>query len=105
MYWLLYVGGMLIVLEVLARMYFRWKTETASLAGLYHLNAAKDGEILCFPPLNIAKTIQPGDIIYLYTDGVTEATVGAFVGETEQFNDITMLRLTWHGPQKWDGLI
>ena len=78
--------------------------------------------------------LQPGDTIYLYTDGVTEATdasenlygeerllqllnsqkslsamdvcaavkadVDAFVGEAEQFDDITMLCLTWHGPQE-----
>jgi len=78
--------------------------------------------------------LNPGDTIYLYTDGVTEATdtaeklygdnrllellnsiqhasprelcdavkadVDAFVGEAEQFDDITMLCLTWHGPEK-----
>lgn len=77
--------------------------------------------------------LTPGDTIYLYTDGVTEAIdaagvfygedrllglldrhqgdsaqavceavkadVDAFVGEAEQFDDITMLCLTWHGPQ------
>ena len=77
--------------------------------------------------------LQPGDTLYLYTDGVTEATdaaqqlygdarllallnrhkgegaevicqavkndVDAFAGETEQFDDITMLCLTWHSPQ------
>ena len=78
--------------------------------------------------------LAPGDTIYLYTDGVTEATdaaerlygearlmqvvnrhqgenarqiceavkadVDAFVGDAEQFDDITMLCLTWHGPQE-----
>ena len=78
--------------------------------------------------------LQPGDTIYLYTDGVTEATdlcnklygetrlqellnkhtgaaakdicaavksdVDAFAGEAEQFDDITMLCLTWRGPQE-----
>ena len=78
--------------------------------------------------------LAPGDTIYLYTDGVTEATnaseqlygeerllkllnglnaataketcervkadVDAFAGEAEQFDDITMLCLTWHGPQE-----
>lgn len=78
--------------------------------------------------------LQPGDTIYLYTDGVTEATdlnqklygdtrlkdllnshefvsdkdlcdtvktdVDTFVGKAEQFDDITMLCLTWHGPQE-----
>ena len=78
--------------------------------------------------------LNPGDTIYLYTDGVTEATnadetlygdarlldllnkkqhaaareiceavkadVDAFVGGAEQFDDITMLCLTWHGPGK-----
>ncbi len=78
--------------------------------------------------------LQPGDTIYLYTDGVTEATdasgalygdarllrllnqhrscgaqticsavkadVDAFVGEAEQFDDITMLCLTYHGSQE-----
>ncbi len=77
--------------------------------------------------------LQPGDTIFLYTDGVTEATdvkeqlygderlltllnrqqgacaravceavkadVDAFAGEAEQFDDITMLCLTWHGPR------
>ena len=77
--------------------------------------------------------LQPGDSIFLYTDGVTEATnaheelygeqrlvalmnrqhgaaaasvceavkadVDAFAGEAEQFDDITMLCLTWHGPR------
>ena len=77
--------------------------------------------------------LQPGDTVYLYTDGVTEATnvvqelygdtrlltllnqqqgsaakevceavkadVDAFAGEAEQFDDITMLCLTWHGTQ------
>jgi len=76
--------------------------------------------------------LSPGDTIYLYTDGVTEAAdagqklygdarlldllnrmqgasareiceavkadVDAFAGEAEQFDDITMLCLTWHGP-------
>ena len=75
--------------------------------------------------------LEPGDTIYLYTDGVTEATdineklygeerllnllnsqniasaqitcetvkadVDAFVGEAEQFDDITMLCLTYNG--------
>ncbi|MBR5287216.1 MAG: SpoIIE family protein phosphatase [Clostridia bacterium] len=75
--------------------------------------------------------LSPGDTLYLYTDGVTEATdtgenlygdarlrsllnrqqgagakdiceavksdVDAFVGEAEQFDDITMLCLTYHG--------
>ena len=78
--------------------------------------------------------LNPGDTLYLYTDGVTEATdtaqalygekrlqdrlnrmpaascrdicqaikadVDAFVGKAEQFDDITMLCLTWHGPQE-----
>jgi len=78
--------------------------------------------------------LNPGDTIYLYTDGVTEAAdrcealygdarlldllnrnqrasareicesvkadVDAFTGEAEQFDDITMLCLTWHGPGK-----
>ncbi|MBQ6803889.1 MAG: SpoIIE family protein phosphatase [Clostridia bacterium] len=81
--------------------------------------------------------LNPGDTIYLYTDGVTEATdaaeklygderllkllneqksasareiceyvkadVDAFVGDAEQFDDITMLCLTWHGPQNGEG--
>ena len=75
--------------------------------------------------------LSPGDTIFLYTDGVTEAAnaeealygearllellnrkqnapakelceavkadVDAFAGEAEQFDDITMLCLTWHG--------
>lgn len=78
--------------------------------------------------------LQPGDTIYLYTDGVNEATnaeqnlygderlislvnkyrgasaqqiceavkkdVDEFVGEAEQFDDITMLCLTWRGMQE-----
>jgi serine phosphatase RsbU (regulator of sigma subunit) len=78
--------------------------------------------------------LQPGDTIYLYTDGITEAVdsaetlygeqrlidllnsrrgaspaeicaavkadVDRFAGEAEQFDDITMLCLTWHGPQE-----
>ena len=77
--------------------------------------------------------LAPGDTIYLYTDGVTEATdisenlygdarlnsllnscaglsareicdcvkadVDAFAGEAEQFDDITMLCLTYNGPR------
>jgi len=77
--------------------------------------------------------LQPGDKLYLYTDGVTEATdaeqqlygeerligllndhqtddaqsiceavkadVDAFAGEAEQFDDITMLCLCYHGAQ------
>ena len=78
--------------------------------------------------------LQPGDRIYLYTDGVTEAlnqdnelfgearlqdvlnshmevnaetvchtvkaAVDAFAGEAEQFDDITMLSLVYHGRKK-----
>lgn len=78
--------------------------------------------------------LQKADTLYLYTDGVTEASdqskklygdqrlqallngipglsareiceavkvdVDAFAGEAEQFDDITMLCLAWHGPQK-----
>ena len=78
--------------------------------------------------------LEPGDVIYLYTDGVTEATdsqsglygeerlldtlnrhsdtdpksicdsvkaaVDAFVGEAPQFDDITMLALTYKGDGK-----
>lgn len=78
--------------------------------------------------------LQPGDVIYLYTDGVTEATdaqeklygedrllnllngrqdagaqeicqavkhdVDKFAGEAEQFDDITMLCLRYHGQQE-----
>ncbi len=78
--------------------------------------------------------LSPGDTIFLYTDGVTEAAnaeealygearllellnrkqnapakelceavkadVDAFAGEAEQFDDITMLCLTWHGPSE-----
>ena len=77
-------------------------------------------------------TLEPGDTLFLYTDGVTEATDGEqqlfgeerlqsalneqpdlpvgqmlpkikgcidrFVGQAEQFDDITMLGLTYHGP-------
>ena len=76
--------------------------------------------------------LEPGDTIYLYTDGVTEATnaqeelygdnrlltllnntsadaegicqavkadVDRFVGDAEQFDDITMLCLRYHGPK------
>ena len=80
--------------------------------------------------------LQPGDTVYLYTDGVTEAVDGGenlygeqrllqllnshrgagaeeicqavktdvdlFAGEVEQFDDITMLCLTWHGPQEME---
>ena len=79
-------------------------------------------------------TLGPGDAIYLYTDGVTEAQnlkqelygedrlidslnsakdlseesicknvksdVEAFVGEAEQFDDMTMLCLKYHGISK-----
>jgi len=75
--------------------------------------------------------LEPGDVLYLYTDGVTEANnsanelygearllsllnaqeelraeticgavktdVSAFAGEAEQFDDITMLCLTYYG--------
>lgn len=82
--------------------------------------------------------LEPGDMLYLYTDGVTEATdarsrlygeerllsalrangasdvaavcravkadVDAFVGEAEQFDDITMLCLEYKGPQGSGGI-
>ena len=78
--------------------------------------------------------LQPGDAIYLYTDGVTEAVnvsqelfgedrlvetlnrdanaepqsicdavkaeVDAFAGEADQFDDITMLCISYHGEQR-----
>ncbi|MBQ7678232.1 MAG: serine/threonine-protein phosphatase, partial [Butyrivibrio sp.] len=77
--------------------------------------------------------LHPGDSVFVYTDGVTEATnannelfgtermlaalnrqpdampgqllrnvkedIDAFVGEAEQFDDITMMELSWYGPQ------
>ena len=78
--------------------------------------------------------LNPGDRLFVYTDGVPEATnlnnelfgtdrmldalnadkeakpeemlenvyktVGEFVGEAEQFDDVTMLGLAYYGPQK-----
>ena len=77
---------------------------------------------------------EPGDKIFVYTDGVPEANnasnalfgtdrmldalnsdieaspekmlenvykaVGEYVGEAEQFDDVTMLGLVYHGPQE-----
>lgn len=79
-------------------------------------------------------TLAPGDMLYVYTDGVAEATdahdvlfgtermlaalnrhpdaapqqllplmkedIDAFVGEAPQFDDITMLSLTYRGPER-----
>ena len=80
MYWLIYVGGVLIVLAVLAWMCFGWTIETANMTGLYHPNAAKDGEILCFPPLNIAKTIQPGMEMTAYVASYNQQEYGHIEG-------------------------
>jgi sigma-B regulation protein RsbU (phosphoserine phosphatase) len=78
--------------------------------------------------------LEPGDTVFVYTDGVTEATdmnnklfgegrlmeslnnhkdeepadilpsvrkdIDAFVGEAPQFDDITMLGMTYHGPDE-----
>lgn len=60
MFWMLYLGGVLIVLAVIVWFFFGWTVENTAIVGLYHPGAAKDGEVICFPPLSVAKSIQPG---------------------------------------------
>ena len=45
--------------------------------------------------LNAQEEVRPETIC-----SVVKADVDAFAGEAEQFDDITMLCLTWHGPQE-----
>ena len=101
-----------------------------SLVKYRHSPALAAMEDMCFREHEFR--LDPGDIIFVYTDGVTEAAnkenelfgeerlimalnkkknvplqellqtvreeIGFFVGDAEQFDDITMLGFTWKGP-------
>ena len=57
---LMYIGGLLTVAVVILWMCVGWTVEAADMLGIYHPGAAKPGEIICFPHLSIAKTVEPG---------------------------------------------
>lgn len=75
-YWLIYIGGLLIVAVVILWMCVGWTVETADMLGIYHPGAAEPGEIICFPPLSIAKTVQPGMDATAYVSAFTQQEYG-----------------------------
>lgn len=75
-YWLMYIGGLLIVAVVIVWMCVGWTVETADMLGIYHPGAAKPGEIICFPPLSIAKTVEPGMEATAYVSGFNQQEYG-----------------------------
>ena len=75
-YWLLYIGALLIVAVVILWMCVGWSVETADVQGIYHPGAAEMGEVICFPPLSVAKTIEPGMEATAYVAGYNQQKYG-----------------------------
>lgn len=80
-FWLMLIGGIIIVTAFLLWAFFGWMAETVTLIGLYHPNICKEGELLCFPPLQDGKSIDTGMDITVYLTSHNQQSYGHMKGK------------------------
>lgn len=80
-FWLMLIGGIIIVIAFLLWACFGWMTETVTLIGVYHPNICDEGEILCFPPLQDGKSVNTGMDITVYLTSHNQQSYGHMKGK------------------------